>query len=139
MDVDRNRLLHQLDKVCEEKDEEIKQLKGLLYEKNVEFDHQMNLAKEGKKGLHDEIQDLKNMMAFQKAAAENDVHQLASEKAQLSRCSHSLLLLLLLLPPSLLLLVVLSYRFAHHEEQLLRFPPCDLHTDCQNINGISRS
>lgn len=87
--MDRNRLLHQLDKVCEEKDEEIKQLKGMLYEKNVEFDHQMNLAKEGKKGLHDEIQDLKNMMAFQKAAAENDVHQLASEKAQLSRCSSS--------------------------------------------------
>ena len=84
MDVDRNRLLHQLDKVCEEKDEEIKQLKAQVYEKNVEFDHQMNLAKEAKKGLQDEIQDLKNMMAFQKAAAENDVHQLASEKAQLS-------------------------------------------------------
>ena len=89
MDVDRSRLLHQLDKVCEEKDEEIKQLKGLLYEKNVEFDHQINLAKEGKKGLRDEIQDLKNMMAFQKAAADNDVHQLASEKAQLSRCFFS--------------------------------------------------
>ena len=84
MDVDRNRLLHQLDKVCEEKDEEIKQLKTQVYEKNVEFDHQMNLAKEAKRGLQEEIQELKNMMAFQKAAADNDVHQLASEKAQLS-------------------------------------------------------
>lgn len=111
--MDRNRLLHQLDKVCEEKDEEIKQLKGQLYEKNVEFDHQMNLAKEGKKGLHDEIQDLKNMMAFQKAAAENDVHQLASEKSQLSRCPP---------PPS---------PFAGNH------PFHDLHADCQNTNRIS--
>lgn len=115
--MDRNRLLHQLDKVCEEKDEEIKQLKGLLYEKNVEFDHQMNLAKEGKKGLHDEIQDLKNMMAFQKAAADNDVHQLASEKAQLSRCSSF---------PLLLVLCVLPISPFH-----------DLHVDCQNTNRIS--
>jgi hypothetical protein len=85
MEVDRNRLLHQLDKVCEEKDEEIKQLKQSLYERNIEFDHQMNLAKEEKKSLHDEILDLKSMMAFLKAASENDVQQLSEEKAQLSK------------------------------------------------------
>lgn len=108
--MDRNRLLHQLDKVCEEKDEEIKQLKGLIYEKNVEFDHQMNLAKEGRRGLNDEIQDLKNMMAFQKAAAENDVHQLASEKSQLSESSSS---------PTI-------------PSSASSIPPHDLHVGCQN-------
>ena len=85
MDLDKNRLLHQLDKVCEEKDEEIKELKQSLYERNIEFDHQMNLAKEEKKCLHDEILDLKSMMAFLKAASENDVQQLAEEKSELSK------------------------------------------------------
>ena len=92
MDSDRNRLLHQLDKVCEEKDEEIKQLKQTVYERNIEFDHQMNLAKEEKKSLHDEILDLKSMTAFLKAASENDVHQLSEEKAELSELLGDLLL-----------------------------------------------
>jgi len=92
MDVERNRLLHQLDKVCEEKDDEIKQLKQTLYEKNIEFDHQMNLSKEEKRNLHDEILDLKSMMAFLKAASENDVHQLSEEKAALSQYIFSLLI-----------------------------------------------
>lgn len=95
MDSDKNRLLHQLDKVCEEKDEEIKQLKQAIYERNIEFDHQMNLAKEEKKSLHDEILDLKSMMAFLKAASENDVQQLAEEKAELSELLTDLLLTVL--------------------------------------------
>ena len=84
LDLERNRLLNQLDKVCEEKDEQIKQLKTTLYEKGIETDHQMNRMKEDKKALHEEIVDMKNMMAFLKAASENDIHQLSEEKQELS-------------------------------------------------------
>ena len=84
MDTERNRLLHQLDKVCEEKDSQIKDLKTQLYEKGVEMDHQRSTFKAEQNRLKDEITDLKSTMAFIKAASENDIHQLAEEKSELS-------------------------------------------------------
>lgn len=85
MDSERSRLLHQLDKVCEEKDLQIKELKSQLYEKGVEMDHQRSTMKDEQNRLKEEISDLKSMVAFIKAAGENDIHQLAEEKSELSQ------------------------------------------------------
>lgn len=69
LDIERNRLLQQLDKVCEEKDEQIKQLKTQMYEKQVEADNQLTLFKEEKKALHDEISVLKGSYCTNHAPA----------------------------------------------------------------------
>lgn len=85
--MERSRLLQQLDKVCEEKDEQIKELKTTLYEKQVEADHQLQLFKEDKKGLNDEIASLKGDMEQQQAVGMSDVNKLSESKGLLGMLS----------------------------------------------------
>lgn len=86
--MERNRLLQQLDKVCEEKDEQIKQLKQSMYEKQVEADNQLTLFKEEKKNLYDEIASLKGDMDQRLAVRESDVNKLSESKDMLGKRIH---------------------------------------------------
>ncbi|KAI1289539.1 Elongation of very long chain fatty acids protein 1 [Halotydeus destructor] len=80
IDLERSRLLQQLDKVCEEKDELIKQLRSSLYEKQVESEHQVSLFRDEKRNLTEEINNLKSEMDQQLAFKQSDLGKISEER-----------------------------------------------------------